>query len=528
MGSKELDNFLRFVTSDDRTEGSLRIEPGFDPEALEADAVYAFIDAKAINRSYVDGDAIEQLVEQAGADSEATHEAVVARGEAAQQGRDGGFVWQEQVKTQLDELDKRIAAAKCLEETGASPDEADDDNGVDFYAQSAFIVVRRGQKLGELVEPTEGVDGVDIFGNSVTARDGKKTDFKLDRSLTCDEQGAVYAAISGVLETTRSSAKICDVLHVHGFVDFSCGNIDFPGPVVIDKGVRDRFVVRSEKDVHIRELVEAAEVHAAGDLVLDGGMAGRERGMLRIGGNLTARYLDGVDAIVGRDCEIAKEITNCTLVVGKHLEAPNAAIRGGRLHLAGASDVGQLGSEQGVETVVSLGDIPELSRLLQTATELIPEIKQRVADTQEKFDSLSNMVRKPTGAQAEQLTELQFDVCNTQTLLDRVQEGVQAVTALVRDHTNVQLIVRKCIYAGTVIHLPRWRVEFSRDVKGPATLSTADSGTALIHLPGADRPSPLSEVATISRDDSVVWLKDVLGDAPAFDADVPLDDNVAA
>ena len=63
---------------------------------------------------------------------------------------------------------------------------------------------------------------------------------------------------------------------IPGDVDFSVGNISFGGDVNIHKSVLDLFRVTSQTNITIGGTIEAAEVHAGQNLIVRGGIVGKD------------------------------------------------------------------------------------------------------------------------------------------------------------------------------------------------------------------------------------------------------------
>ena len=60
----------------------------------------------------------------------------------------------------------------------------------------------------------------------------------------------------------RKSAKVSNTLEIDQNVDFSTGNIDFPGNVIVHRSVKDCFTVKARDDIEVRGLIEAATLIA--------------------------------------------------------------------------------------------------------------------------------------------------------------------------------------------------------------------------------------------------------------------------
>ena len=214
--------------------------------------------------------------------------AVLARGDPPTPGQDGFIEW-------------------LVTEHDYDPP-VDAETKIDHHKRTSFILVKQGQHIGSVHEPTPGVDGLDVTGKSVHAVDGKPSPVTFDDSIQVTADRRLIANLDGVLERSYDRAAVSDTLEVRDHVDFSTGNLNFHGNVHVRRGVRDCFVVKATGDVAVDGLIEAAKIETGGDLAANGGFAGRERGYARIGGSLNGRYLDNIAATVDKNLHVDREI----------------------------------------------------------------------------------------------------------------------------------------------------------------------------------------------------------------------------
>ncbi|NBB84444.1 MAG: DUF342 domain-containing protein, partial [Alphaproteobacteria bacterium] len=260
---------------------------------------------------------------------------------------------------------------------GCDPERAAaESNGrVDFYNLCRYVTVSKDQQIARLVAPTDGRAGHDLRGNTLQPRRGEPAPVKADTaSVKVDDAGTCTALIDGVLHFDAQQISISPVLTVRGHVDFSTGNLRFDGDVLVDKGVRDRFEVQASGDVETGELIEAAVIRAGRDLRARGGVASKEAGELRVGRDLTARYLDGVRGEIGRDAYTEREIIQCRLTVGRELNVSSGAIIGGACTVAGPVRAATLGSTAAMPTTLVLGSVPAAERLIATLDRKLGEL----------------------------------------------------------------------------------------------------------------------------------------------------------
>src|SRR5208337_5226117 len=105
--------------------------------------------------------------------------------------------------------------------------------------------------------------------------------------------GRVIASCDGRFQVTADSFWVDEVLDILGDVDLRVGNIDFPGDVVIRGEIRDGFAVKAGKSILCTGVIGAARIECGGNLVSQRGIVGREKAVIKAGGAVEAKFLEG-------------------------------------------------------------------------------------------------------------------------------------------------------------------------------------------------------------------------------------------
>lgn len=458
--------------------------------ALDAAALVALLEARGVRRFAIDEDAIrEAIADFARAPRDLSFTA--ARGTPARDGEDGAFLPDPDLAAALD---RAAAVRRRTSPPPATPD-ADDPREL-----SAFVIVRAGQRLGTLTPPTDGEDGVDILGNALPSRAGRPCSMAVDDSLAVDAQGHVNARIGGELRRVGSLLTVSPELEVHGDVGFATGNVRFPADVRVRGGVSDLFTVEAGGNLVVLESIDAASIIVAGDADLRGGMAGRDKGRVEIRGSLAARYLDSVLGNVARDCTVEREIYGCTLTIGGAVTSPNAAVKGGRLTVAGRCEIACLGGEGGVTTELVLGGLPELDDTISEADILLQQLERDRTAAQERLDSLKRNIGRLTASQAEELTSLEWDYASSERRVRRLRDGLDNARQVRGDNPDPELVLRRSLHRGARIVIGGWRIELAADVEGVMRLVLDDGRPRLLSQISGDT-IPLSPIATVTPPD---------------------------
>lgn len=497
-GPHDLDDLIRLTTDEHDLTGTLSISPVGDPGSISADTLEATLKGRGVRDAFIDADALRRLVDRVHAQPRQDHEAVVARGHAPTHGEDAGYELADEIAQQAE----RIEARRDQLKEGVIPDAPDPDGAdIDYYDQSAFIIVREGDVLGEAIPGPEHEDGTDLFGNSIPARAGASPESLVDESVRIDDDGRLIASVSGRLRMVPDGLRIERTLHIAEDVDFSTGRIDFPGGVVVKGAVRDHFNIRAEGDIEIGGLVESARLETTGSLTIKSGMAGKSTGRLVVAADLDAGYLERTLGTVHGNATVRRELTMCDIDVFGRLEAESAVVRGGELRLSRGGTVSVLGSVQGVETSIVVGTIPRLEALCRRIWEYGGRIEDVIRDEQERLDALKRTAPRPSPEQIESQMAMQYTIDELSSRGRKLTEAEAAIRAQIAENAEPVLTVRRAIHAKVSIILPGYKALFERDLEGESVIDSGDSGEPRITRRGST--TPLREVARVTSDDRV-------------------------
>jgi hypothetical protein len=188
---------------------------------------------------------------------------------------------------------------------------------------------------------------------------------------------------------------------VAGDVDFSIGNINFPGDVLIHGDVKCGFAVKAGGKIEVRGVVEDATLEAQGDILITGGFEGTGRGLIRGSGNVHVKFVENQTIEAAGSVYIAHSALNAQVTAGDsiRLDTGSGVVRGGRLRAQGwiaAKSAGNVNYTPTLLEIFQEGRIhPKLEKLelevtlqqvnlARTRVELSLLLKKRVADREER------------------------------------------------------------------------------------------------------------------------------------------------
>ncbi|PLR97253.1 DUF342 domain-containing protein [Bacillus sp. T33-2] len=249
--------------------------------------------------------------------------------------------------------------------------------------------VKQGQLLASVVPAGNGVDGIDVCGRTIKARDGKPLAVKPGANVVFTE-GKFFAANDGQLSISRTRISVNPVFEVPGDLDLKTGNIDFIGNIVIRGNVPGGYQLKAGGDIRIFGVVEASHIEAQGDILIEGGIAGGLKGSINAGGNVQAAYLNHAVIKAGHNVIVKSSIVQSKIIAGGEIDCRSGHVVGGLLTAGKNIYVKELGNRLFTKTELAVGWDPALDK---QAAQLRSEIEAIAANIKKLTEIESKLLQ---------------------------------------------------------------------------------------------------------------------------------------
>ena len=255
---------------------------------------------------------------------------------------------------------------------------------VDFKEMNLIETTNKGTLLAEKFEPTSGIDGYDIFGKVIKADPGKDLIIKNSYNTYLDAgKQKVYAAKDGEPVLTESNEiAVNEICTINGDVNYSTGNINFIGTVIIEGRVEDNFTIAAKGDIIIKGNVGKSFLEADGNIVIDGGIVGKNEGIIKSGKSVYARFIESANVYARQNIICRKMIMHSQIAAGIQVRVMSGGERGaliGGVTRAGESvTVNELGAIGAAITTVEVGTPPETIEKLSELDAKKQEIEKKL------------------------------------------------------------------------------------------------------------------------------------------------------
>lgn len=263
---------------------------------------------------------------------------------------------------------------------------------IDYKEIHKIVSVKNNDVLAVYEKETEGENGIDVYGQVISARKGKPTKFLASKNVELDEATmTIRATVDGIPSSAHGIFKVDPSLIIESNVDLSVGNINFTGTVSINGDVLDGFKVQSGGDVFVKGVIGACEIISAGNVIVHGGIAGKGKCVIKCK-ELHAKFLHEAQVEAEDKIVIQKEIIGSSVFCNDSLIA--GVIIGGRSVARNSIEVSVLGSDQNIETKIEVGADCKILKQYEDALSRMPELEIKLKKEIDLFKPFTNLIVK--------------------------------------------------------------------------------------------------------------------------------------
>ena len=240
---------------------------------------------------------------------------------------------------------------------------------VDFRDLQLIHTSGKGELLARKIPPTPGNPGINIKGKVLPAKPGKDIKLTAGRNCTLSDDGMeATAAIDGQPFLKGKAVFVEPVYRIQGNVDYSIGNVDFKGSVIIDGSVVTGFSVKATESIEIKGVVEDCVIEAGMDISIKGGILGADTCILKAGRDFSSLFAENCHVDAGRNI-VTGDTLNAVLSAGDSIDVVlgKGRVIGSRLSARNLIAMNIMGSRIANRTQISVGHEPKaVNRLKKT------------------------------------------------------------------------------------------------------------------------------------------------------------------
>lgn len=239
-----------------------------------------------------------------------------------------------------------------------------DDNTIDYKDLGWLQTVVAGDVICDIIPPTDAKPGLNVLGEPVRGRDGRKAVVPKGQGTRLSEDGLVLeAAIEGVLSFDVSRFLVDPLLIIEGSVETITGNINMEGDVLIHGDILEGFTVEATGNITVQGMVEGAKVLAGGDIQVGRGMNGNSHGVMEAKGEVRSKFIENATVTAGGKI-VCDTIINSTISSDEAIEVKTGrgAIIGGNITALERIDALSIGNQSNRSIVITMGSTANFLR----------------------------------------------------------------------------------------------------------------------------------------------------------------------
>ena len=343
----------------------------------------------------------------------------------------------------------------------------DEQGRFDLKDLGTISTVKEGQVVAVKIDATSGVDGVDIFGNQLTAEPGK--DFELvamdGTEISGKHPDRLVALKQGILRQTDNGIVVDDVYVVEKVTPRQ-GHIRFNGSVIVTGDVSPDMKIEATGDIIIGGYVESASIKSHGNITVSGGCSGHVIDESDSGGegsetenyscelvsenNVDVEFASQIKIVAKQDVSVKKALMNCqvtasNLFIGEP-ERGNGKLIGGKAFISKVLQSGFIGNASHVTTVITMNRVYDVFR------EKEMQLWNKVQDLNEKMEVLSETLLNQLPPEEKEKIQKQIAIVEAKSIK---YSGYRKILVEKRREfiESIRIVVSNKIYPNSIIKI---------------------------------------------------------------------------
>lgn len=314
-------------------------------------------------------------------------------------------------------------------------------------------MVEKGDVLCVKVPPEDGMDGIDVYGNKVRIKPGKNlkiSSFSGPGSVV-DENGiSVIADMDGHVVFDGRRYSVLPVYRIDGDVDYSTGNIEFSGSVVILGSVKSGFSVKANGTVVVKGCVESAFIETNEDVVVSEGIYGNNKAEIRCS-NLKTGFARQTKIYASKNIYVQTgSMMHCDAEAGGsiYVSGSDSSIIGGSSRSGYEIRTMNLGNEMGTKTKIFIGPSVKKLEEAETMEKLYEASLEEIKENEQKLEELKKRSEESKAAALSKgLFRLKYKSEQFRKKYNEISEEISAM----RESGSIS--IKKMCFSGVIINM---------------------------------------------------------------------------
>lgn len=329
--------------------------------------------------------------------------------------------------------------------------------------------VQVGEVVAEVGPETAGVDGTDVTGKPVAARPNPRR-WSLGRGL--EQDGAVVrATVSG-----RLSQREDGELRVLPLVELPDGAGTGLGEVYGDVVVKGTMGGASGRTLEVAgslvvlSAMEGVKARCEEDMLVAGGVLGREASELTAGGELRCRFATAAELTAGGAVSVTADVLHCRVTSRGRIRV-GGKVQGSTLVATGGVECASLLCLNKRPTIVHAGYSKELEEMAKDVLPAVEVPLQKLEQARYLLAPLRSREAVLTPAQKQQYAKLQMEASRLERQVEQLTAELKGMYDRVSGTARAEVEVTGTVGDGVTIRFPGVELTVAKPLRGPLRLT---------------------------------------------------------
>lgn len=434
-GGQPEDSFAEISVTEDKMQANVILHPPrHGGKVFTKERLYEELRKVGIQFGFID-----EIIEELASNPQYFKPYTVAEGKQPEPGLDGGIEYLFDIKNR--------------------PQLVEDNYGrVDFKEIGIIKSVEKGTIIARKIDPKPGKDGKNIYGEVIPFPPGRESQWKIGANVSLSPNGKeAIADITGrpVLER-NGTLRVDQVIHLES-VDYSTGNVDFPGTIIVEEKIADGFRLNAKGSLIIKKSVGKVFLEADGDIILSGGFMGRGSGTIKAKGEIYAKFVEQGKMISGKSVFIEEASLHSEITAEEDIvvQGGRGEIIGGELIAGKSITCNKLGAVVETKTTLTVGTPPEFISEMEKIRQEIQSKKEILQKVDQTMNHLLEEAAKRELNEEEQtmLKKLREVEKRYRNMLQNAQSQLENAINTFEPNKDSFVLVEREIYPGVTINM---------------------------------------------------------------------------
>ncbi|MFC1541983.1 flagellar assembly protein A [Candidatus Latescibacterota bacterium] len=444
--SVQIKPFFELEISDDKYEAYVKVHKPINDGDFISEDLKGFLTEKGVTYGILNEE-IENIFKQEIFDKNI----LVARGQKVVDEKDGEtrYYFATKIKPKVDEK-----------------------GNIDYKELNLIHNVTAGEKLAEIIPPKPGVEGITIFNENISPKKGVQPQLPVGKNTCPDanDPNILLSEIEGNVKLRGTTVEVESVFVIRENVDFSTGNIDFKGSVVVNGDVKSGFKIKSQGDVQVNGIVEDAVIESEGNVLLKTGFIGKGSGQIIAKGDVTAKFCENQKIIADGDIYISEYVMHCNIQTNGKLfmTEKTGLIIGGEIYAVKGIEAKTVGNDNYTPTALFVGVDKEFNEKLSVTKNHLAKIieyQKNIEKILHKFSRIELLKKELPEKKKNMMNNLNNIKDEKEIEKKNTIVGVEKLQSKIDEFKEATVKIFDVVYPGTLINIYNKHIVVNDSVK---------------------------------------------------------------